>query len=280
MDYRALFSLRSATGWLRSAFSVMALCCFCIRSDAQKADPEETDLRALTDEVRQLTVQQQQILQRLEDLKQLLVTNQGGLAVPLPTSSTSVVGEGFLGLATASVVIIEYGDFECVYCRTFQKDTYPLVRDAYINTGKVRYYFRDLPLPIHPYAMPAALAARCASDQGKYWQMHDKLFSGAPRLTPADLRESAKGLGLDVGKLEACISSDRVPTIVKGSMDDAAKMGIRATPTFLIGNLESNGSAVKIAKNLAGVQSFEVFKATISPLLAAPGPSGSQSQRK
>ena len=208
------------------------------------------------------------------------MTNGGGLAVPTPASSTSVAGEIYLGRATASVVIIEYGDFECVYCRSFQQDTFPQIRDAYINTGKVRYYFRDLPLQIHPYAMPAAVAARCAADQGKYWQMHDRLFSGAPMLTPGDIDEHAKALGLDVGKFDACASSDRESAIVRGSVGDAAKMGIRATPTFLIGGLETNGSTAKIATNLAGAHSFETFKAIVDPLLAGAGDSVFSSKKK
>jgi protein-disulfide isomerase len=263
----------------RPNIAVIAMCCFCIHSYAQEPDAKETDLRTLVDEVRQLRAQQQQTLERLDDLKQLLVTNQGGLAIQIPPSSTSVAGETYRGHTTASVVIIEYGDFECVYCRGFERDTYPQIRDAYVNTGKVRFYFRDLPLQTHPDAMPAAVAALCAADQGKHWQMHDELFSGAPTLTAVGLDEHAKVLGLDIRKFDACASGDHMSAIVRNSMDDAGKMKIRATPTFLIGSLQSNGSTLKISKNLEGAHSFEAFRAIVDPLLAAAG-SVSSSQKK
>src|SRR5260221_459521 len=87
--------------------------------------------------------------------------------------SAPVHGEPFRSDAHARVAIIEYSDFECPLCRQFARDVYPLIDAAYIHSGKVKYFFRDLPLPMHPHALPAARAARCAGEQGKFWEMHD-----------------------------------------------------------------------------------------------------------
>lgn len=81
-----------------------------------------------------------------------------------------------LGNPSATVSIIEFSDFQCPYCRTFWKDTLPSIRRDYINTGKVKFIYRDFPLSFHPGAQPMAEGAECAEEQGKYWEYHDKLF--------------------------------------------------------------------------------------------------------
>ena len=229
---------------------------------------QKTELGVLRQEVQELKAQQQVILDRLDDLKKLL---RGGPPAPqqvkLP-DSLGIGGETFRGAPTATVAIIEYGDFECPFCRRFQQSTFPQILDTYVKTGKVRYIYRDMPLPFHAHAMPAAQAVHCAAEQGKYWQMYDSLFTDQIAQNTGELDERAKKAGLDTAKLDSCMTSARsVPAIQRGAAE-AAKMEIDGTPTFLIGTVAPNGDVVSVKASVVGAQPFEAFQAAVEPLLA------------
>ena len=100
-----------------------------------------------------------------------------------------------LGSADAPVTIIEFTDLQCPYCAAFDKQTFPKLRKAYIDTGKVRYTSRDLPLPMHPHAVPAAVAVRCAGEQDRYWEFRHAVFDAQARLPAQPYEELARGLG-------------------------------------------------------------------------------------
>lgn len=239
---------------------------------AQQAAPQAgEDITALKKDVQQLKTQQQQILDRLDELKKLL-SGRVGAASTAPTIKApdvmSVQGEPFRGDASSLVAIIEYGDFECPFCRHFQHDVYPQVLDDYIKAGKVKYFYRDMPLPFHQHALPAALAARCAGEQGKYWEMYDSLFADKLASTSAEIDDQAKGLGLDTAKLDTCVNSDRFAAAIHRNVDEASKMQIRGTPTFLIGTMSPGSDLVNIKTTVIGAQPFEAFKAAIDPLLS------------
>jgi protein-disulfide isomerase len=255
---------------LRSLFAGAMAVCLCAAVSAQPpAGTQANELAKLQDEVQQLKVQQQQILTGIEDLKKLLVkTNNGPPPVKAP-ETMSVAGEPFRGVASAPVAIIEYGDFECPFCRRFEHETYPQIRDAYINTGKARYFYRDMPLPFHQQAVPAARAARCAADQGKFWEMHDSLLAATESLSASDIDKHAQSLGLDVAKLDGCVASDRFADVIQRSSGEANKMQVSGTPTFLIGTLTPNGDIVNVKKTVVGAFPFDAFKAAIDPLLAS-----------
>ena len=242
---------------------------------AQEPAPPGDDIVALKNDVQQLKTQQQQILDRLDELKKLL-SGRGGTASTAPAVKApdvmSVQGEIFRGDASSTVAIIEYGDFECPFCRHFQHDVYPQVLDKYIKAGKVKYFYRDMPLPFHQRALPAARAARCAGEQGKYWEMYDTLFADKLASTSAEIDDQAKGLGLDTAKLDTCVSSDRFAAVIHRNADEASKMQIRGTPTFLIGTMSPGSDLVNIKMTVVGAQPFEAFKAAIDPLLSPAPP--------
>jgi protein-disulfide isomerase len=243
----------------------------------QQRQPGE-DTAALKNDLQQLKAQQQLILDRLDELKKLLNSRgsnaQSALKVP---DTMGVDGELFRGEATAPVAIIEYADIECPFCRHFQRDIYPRVFGDYIKTGKARLYYRDMPLPFHEHAVPAARAAHCAGEQGKFWEMHDSLFTDkvptpgpngrSSGLTASDIDERSAKLGLDTAKLNDCIASTRFADEIKRSSDEAAKMNIEGTPTFVIGTIGPNSNIVNVKKTIIGAQPFGAFKAVIDPLL-------------
>jgi protein-disulfide isomerase len=227
------------------------------------ASVQARELANLKDDVQLLKTQQQQIL---DELKKLLKTNNGPPPIKVP-ETMSVAGEPFRGESGASLAIIEYADFECPFCRRFEHDTYPQLRAAYIETGKVKYFYRDMPLPFHEHSMPAARAARCAAEQGKLWEMHDSLFNDPASLNTVDIDARAAKLGIDTAKLDTCMTSERFADVIRRSMTEASGMQISGTPTFLIGTIGPDGDLVNVKKTVVGAHPFEAFKAVIDPLL-------------
>jgi protein-disulfide isomerase len=249
---------------LRSV-AVLALIAF-VAPGAGAASADRDEMVKLRDEVARLNVQQQQILAALDELKQMVK----GPSPPVlkPPETMTVAGELFKGAPAARLAIIEYADFQCPFCRRFEQEVYPRIRDIYVSTGKLKFFHRDMPLPFHEGAMPAARAAHCASEQGKFWEMHDTLLGDAASLTAADIDARATKLGLDVARLDKCIASDRFADIIQRSMTEAAAMQISGTPTFIIGTLDADGKVMSVKSTVVGASPFESFKAAVEPLLA------------
>ncbi|MEK6952940.1 MAG: DsbA family protein, partial [Nanoarchaeota archaeon] len=170
----------------------------------------------------------------------------------------SVDDDPILGKEDAPVTIVEFSDYQCPFCGRFEKDTFPTLKEEYIDTGKVKLIFRDFPLTsIHPYAQKAAEASECADEQGKFWKYHDKLFENQEALTVDDLKKYADDLNLNNNKFENCLDSDSMKEEVKKDTDDGINYGVTGTPAFFI-----NGII------LEGAQPFENFKQIIDEELA------------
>ena len=147
-----------------------------------------------------------------------------------------------LGSASAPVTITEFADFECPACGDFANVTEPDVRKRLIETGKARLEFYPFPLDIHKNTWDATLAAGCASDQGKFWEMHDRLFQGQydwngqatsnPRKV---IRKYAEELALDLTKYDQCMDAETYRPRIQASYNYAVQMQVGSTPTFVIG---------------------------------------------
>jgi protein-disulfide isomerase len=253
--------------------TIVLLLCFALsqlgyaQAQGEAKDQPQGDVSALRTDVRALQAEQQQIIARLDELKQLLQANRQ----PAPQiSSVSVRGESFRGDSGARVAIIEYADFECPYCGEYERQVFPQLLTDYIETGKVKYFYRDLPLPMHAHAMSAARAARCAGEQNKYWEMHDSLFAKQNALSAPAVLDRAQTLGLDTTKFTECLSSEKYVADIQKSVSEAQRMGIDGTPTFFLGVVEPGGD-VTIEKRFAGAAPFDVFKSELDALLAASG---------
>ncbi len=157
--------------------------------------------------------------------------------------------------------------------------TLPQIQRDYINTGKVKYVFRDLPLEsIHKQAFKAHEAANCAGDQGKYWEMHDQLFTNQKKMRRKDLSAYAKAIGLsayakaiglNLSVFEGCMDSGKHVKRIRKDIASAVDVGIRGTPTFLLGYTESDPSKVKAVKMLRGAQPYRQFQQAFDQLLAS-----------
>jgi protein-disulfide isomerase len=134
----------------------------------------------------------------------------------------------------------------------------------------LRYVVRDLPLEsIHKEAFKAAEATHCARDQGKYWEMHDRLFADQRQLGPDHLARHAKALGLDMTAFERCVASGKHADAVRKDLAEAQRLQVTGTPTFFIAVTGPNDSEMK-ATRLVGAQPYSAFKTAIDRLLAAP----------
>jgi len=159
------------------------------------------------------------------------------------------------GSEDAPVTIVEFSEYQCPFCKRYIDESYKNIMSDYGD--KVRYIFRDYPLEFHQHAQKASEAARCAGDQGKYWEYHDKLFVEQEEWTEVTDSASlfvgyATGLGLDGGEFESCLTDGKFTQAVKDDLLLGQKLGVSGTPSFFI-----NG------KMLVGAQPYEAFKAVI-----------------
>lgn len=141
------------------------------------------------------------------------------------------------GSADAPVTVVEFTDYQCPFCRRFQAETWPAIERNYVATGKVRFVVRDLPLRIHSDARPAAEAAHCAGEQGRFWPMHAALLARDMKLDPASLLAKAQGLGLDPARFKQCVTSNKYEAAIERNAAQADALGVRGTPSFIIGRV-------------------------------------------
>ncbi len=234
---------------------------------AQTADEQmRRDIEALKEG--QKTIQRD-----LEEIKRLL---QGGRAVAdvLPRDPIGIAGQPAKGNAKATVALIEYSDYQCPFCGRYTKDTLPQIESDYVETGKVKYVFKDLPLDFHKNAFKAAEAAHCAGEQGKYWEMHALLFQNQAALDAEQLPGHAKTIGLDAAAFQRCLESGRFASDIRQDIAEAGTVGITGTPSFLVGIVQPDGR-VRVTRKLVGAKPYAEFKAAFDGLLAA-APAGAR----
>ena len=190
-------------------------------------------------------------------------------SAPETQTIVSIDGGAMKGDKNAKVTLVEFTDYQCPFCSRHMRDTFPQIENDYIKTGKVRYVLREFPLEsIHPQAVKAAEAAGCAGEQGKYWEMHDRLFANQNALAPAQLTSHAEALSLDAGKFKTCLDTGKFTAKVRKDLSDAQKYGATGTPTFFIGLTDPKGTEIKAVRKIVGGQSYAAFKDAIDTLLA------------
>lgn len=161
-----------------------------------------------------------------------------------------------VGPADAPITLISYSDYQCPYCHKAQASVDQVMQQY---AGKVRFVHQEYPLSFHARAFAASLAARCADEQGKFWEFHRNLMLSPGSFEDDDLRKRATALGMDAGKLQACVASGKYDPIVKAALDAGTSVGVNSTPTFFI-----NG------RRVTGALPFEAFKQVIDEELGRP----------
>ena len=159
-----------------------------------------------------------------------------------------------LGNKQATVAIIEFSDYECPFCRRFHGATFDLLKKRYIDTGKVRYVYRDFPLSFHRNAKSAAVAANCAGKQGAYWAMQRKLFGNNQPLNQATYLFQAEAIKLRMKPFKACMQDPKIAEEVESDFAAGQALGVNGTPAFFIGKVE--GDQIVAVRRITGAQPY------------------------
>ena len=202
----------------------------------------------------------------LKMMQERLPTSQPQLPAKISADNDPIIGN-----PDAPITIIEFSDFQCPFCARFHVQTLPSLIDEYIEQGKVKIVFRDFPIQnIHPNALPAAVAAECANDQGKFKDMHDLLFENQKQWSSLETSPAlstfvqyANNLQLDEEEFTSCLTGGKHIDEIRKDLEDGRNYGVTGTPGFFIGN-ENVGYV-----ELKGAQPFESFKKVIDSQLGA-----------
>ena len=234
------------------------------------------ELKALRKELESLKQGQADIHKELQEIKTLL---RGRVATPPPEPQNvvlSVKDDPFKGDKDSKLTLIEFSDFQCPFCARHVRDTLPQLEREYIATGKLKYVFRNFPIAsIHPLAFKAHEAANCAGEQGKYWEMHDRLFANQNALGLKDLPNHAKALVLEMPKFQQCVDSGKYAAKIRKDLADGQKAGVQGTPSFFLALTEPNDTNLKVLRTIRGAQPYAAFKDAIDSLLSAQSKQGS-----
>ncbi len=157
-------------------------------------------------------------------------------------------------------------DFQCPYCKRFHSQTFPNLKNLYIDKGKVRFYVVDLPLDIHPQAMLAAQAGQCAADQGKFWSVHDLMEEEAAPLERSKISELAAKADIEMSAFNKCLADARHEASIKSGVAAFFKLGIHATPTFIIGKSTPTGVEGEL---LVGAMPLGAFQQKIESIVGS-----------
>lgn len=217
----------------------------------------QNELKGLRDEVGLLR-------RAVADLPRAAARAAAPAAAP-PPASVALGPEPPLGDAGATVGVVAFSDFECPFCRRFHEQTFSKLKETYIAPGKVRYAFRDFPLPMHAQARGAALAAHCAARQEAFWPMHDALFTSDRPLGPERFEAVARELKLDGEAFRACLQEADTQKAVESDLSYGQGLGVQGTPTFFIGRMK-DGQLVS-PQRITGAQPFATFAEVIDAFL-------------
>ncbi len=168
---------------------------------------------------------------------------------------------GKMGPDNAPVVFVEYSDFQCPFCGRWYKDSKAQLQRDYVDTGKVLFLYKDFPLSFHPEAEPAALAARCAGEQGKFWEFHDKIFENQADLSADNYKKWAKELKLNAGQFDSCFDSGKYKQVIQDNFSEGSRYGVSGTPSFLVGKAGGKGQLI------VGALPYSEFKKAIDQAL-------------
>ncbi|HEY2863800.1 MAG TPA: thioredoxin domain-containing protein [Casimicrobiaceae bacterium] len=214
--------------------------------------------------------QAQQILDELKAIRKALEQGGqgGGQAAPAPDDKVSMAfpSGGFSeGKKDAPLVLVEYTDYQCPFCQQFHNSAYTQIKANYIDTGKVLFVSRDFPLDFHENARRGANAARCAGEQGKYWELRHAMIVNASQLQQDKIASYAANVKIDVAKLQSCIAADKYKSAIDKDIAEGMAAGVNGTPSFVLGRMV-DGKLTGV--RLVGAMPYEQFDTKIQAMLS------------
>jgi protein-disulfide isomerase len=209
--------------------------------------------------------QSEEMLKELRAIRMLLekLTTPQPPVPPTTAKVTNLTGYA-LGRADAPLTMVEFTDLQCPFCRQYMLTSFDEIRKNWIETGKLRYISRDFPLDFHAQAQAAARAARCAGEQGKFWEMRLGLMRNANLLTPDYITRTAGELKLDPKTFAACASSPKYDAAIQAETAEGTRLGVGGTPTFILGRTTAAGVEGPM---LVGALPYTQFDAKLKSLL-------------
>jgi len=211
--------------------------------------------------------QADEILKELRQIRQLLEKQQAPVAAAQPEQPTrakvATTGAFAIGSKDAPITMVEFTDFQCPFCYRFHVTTFGELKRNYIDTGKVRFVSRDLPLDFHPNAMQAAEAGRCAGEQGQFWPMREKMGGDPEHLDMTHLLDDAKDLKLNVDSFRSCVEGGKYKATIQNDVQEALKVGANGTPSFVIG--KSTPDSIE-GELVIGALPYQVFDEKLKAL--------------
>jgi len=185
-----------------------------------------------------------------------------------PPAEISVAGLASRGQPNAPVTMVVFSDFQSQLSARYLVETYPGIDEHFVQTGTVRYVFKNLPdLAAHPQAFKAHEAAACAGDQGGFWEMHDLLFANQSALAMDDLVAYAGSLELDPDVFRYCLTSGAHAATIQRDVDEGQNGGVTLTPVVAVGLTEPDGESIEVMQVVVGVQPHSVFEDAIEAVL-------------
>ncbi len=174
-----------------------------------------------------------------------------------------------LGEPGALLTLIEFSDLQCGFCRRHLNSTLPVLVERYVGTGRMRYVFFDFPVTErHPEAFGAAVAARCAAEQNAVQPMRERFYANPTQLARDQLVGHAAAIGLDTAAFARCLYDEAKAEAVRQDLALGQSMGVRGTPTFLIGYSQGDGTTVRVLRRIVGAQPLDAFETALNGVLA------------
>ena len=227
----------------------------------QVAEPSE-ELKEVKEELTQLRGEFDALIKTLKERRVLPQPPFNATDAVVDISTANIKGN-----SDAKYIVVEMSDFQCPFCARYSTQTYPRIIENFVDTGKIQYAFMDFPLvSIHKQAQKAAEIARCAGDQGKFWEMHDYMFANFQEIAKQDWMSFASAIGLESGEFSSCVDSSKYAETVATDMKTGAELGVRGTPTFVLGEIGADGK-VKGWKMGSGAQPYQLFEQELNKLL-------------
>jgi protein-disulfide isomerase len=183
----------------------------------------------------------------------------------------NVEGRPILGETNATLTMIEFSDYQCPFCQSFASNTFPRIEQEYIQTGRLKYYSFNFPLNGHVNAEIAARAALCANDQGKFWEMHQSLFSrpNGQNLTRENLINMAEVLRIDRVGFQECLDMGEHSDEVARDSASGEKAGVQGIPCFLLGFTNPKDNRLQVIRVVSGARPFDQFKEVLDEMLSS-----------
>lgn len=171
---------------------------------------------------------------------------------------------------SGDVVLVEFADFECPFCARHATTTAAILDEEFVKPGHLQMVFYNFPLAMHIHAEKASEAVECAADQGRFWEMHKRLFERPLELDTPGLVSNAKAIGLDQTSFVACLQGDETAAKVKTDLEEGRRLSVSSTPSFFLGRRDVDGE-VRLLRRTSGAAPIEEFRKEIAGMSRSAG---------